>query len=104
MLILEIQTNISANMSKDIKFMIHMEIILYFATGGIITSDDLSQYRVYDKPPVKVHLQNGQYTVYGPPPPSSGAILQYIFNILDGMLNINKIYFLLPIDQRLLIH
>lgn len=32
-----------------------------------------------------VKLANGNYTVYGPPPPSSGVVMQYIMKILDGM-------------------
>ena len=54
-------------------------------SGGIVSLDDLEQYEPYDKTPLSVHLQNGDFTVYNPPPPSSGAVLNYALNILDGM-------------------
>ena len=53
-------------------------------SGGIITLDDLANYEVYDKEPLAVHLSNGNYTVYGPRPPSGGIVLQYILGILNG--------------------
>ena len=54
-------------------------------TGGIITAEDLMQYTPVVKPPILVSLANGDYTLYGPPPPSSAAVLGYILNVLDGM-------------------
>lgn len=52
--------------------------------GGIITLDDLEQYYIYEEEPVTSHFRNGDVTMISPPPPSSGAVLQYILNILDG--------------------
>ena len=62
----------------------HKVIFLNLMSGGIITLDDLANYEVYDKEPLAVHLSNGNYTVYGPRPPSSGIVLQYILGILNG--------------------
>ena len=52
--------------------------------GGIITLDDLDSYEPYDKVPQSVHLSNGNYTVYGPPPPSGAVVVQYVLNMMDG--------------------
>ncbi|XP_052083705.1 glutathione hydrolase 1 proenzyme-like [Mytilus californianus] len=51
--------------------------------GGIITESDLAGYTALRKDPLVVRL-NTDKTVFSPPPPSSGAILQFILNILDG--------------------
>ncbi|VDI01452.1 gamma-glutamyltranspeptidase / glutathione hydrolase / leukotriene-C4 hydrolase [Mytilus galloprovincialis] len=56
--------------------------------GGIITEDDLAEYTALVKDPLVVKL-NTDKTVFSPPPPSSGAILQFILNILDGY-NLNE--------------
>ena len=50
----------------------------------IITKDDLLAYTAKVKPPLTVQLMNGQYQVHSPTAPSSGSVLQYIMNILDG--------------------
>ncbi|CAH1799441.1 unnamed protein product [Owenia fusiformis] len=52
--------------------------------GGIITEQDLKSYNAIVKDPLVTHLENGDLSVYGIPPPSSSAVLQYILNILDG--------------------
>ena len=52
--------------------------------GGIIQLEDLRQYKSKVKEPLKTTLKNGNYTVYGVPPPASGAIYQFILGILDG--------------------
>ncbi|CAH1801096.1 unnamed protein product, partial [Owenia fusiformis] len=52
--------------------------------GGIITEQDLKSYTAIVKDPLVTQLQNGDLSVYGVPPPSSSAVLQYILNILDG--------------------
>ncbi|ELU09504.1 hypothetical protein CAPTEDRAFT_115649, partial [Capitella teleta] len=52
--------------------------------GGIITLEDLQTYQAKWKTPVITHLSNGNHTIYSPPPPSSGVVLQYILGILDG--------------------
>ncbi|XP_064618473.1 glutathione hydrolase 1 proenzyme-like [Lineus longissimus] len=51
--------------------------------GGIITLDDLKQYKPKWRTPVESSL-NKKYRVYSLPPPSSGAILMYILNVLGG--------------------
>ena len=45
---------------------------------------DLEGYESSFKDPVSVKLRNGNYTIYNPPPPSSGAVLDFILGILDG--------------------
>jgi gamma-glutamyltranspeptidase/glutathione hydrolase/leukotriene-C4 hydrolase len=54
--------------------------------GSIITLKDLKDYskRQVFKPPLKTKLSNGDYTLYNPPPPSSGAVLSFVLGILDG--------------------
>ena len=51
--------------------------------GGIITEDDLANYIAIKKDPLMIKLDDNQ-TVYSPPPPSSGAVYQFILNILSG--------------------
>ncbi|ESO97810.1 hypothetical protein LOTGIDRAFT_152913 [Lottia gigantea] len=51
--------------------------------GGIITSDDLRNYVATVDDPVSIKLYDG-ITVYSPPPPSTGAVFQYVLNILNG--------------------
>ena len=53
-------------------------------TGGIITEEDLSAYTVAKREPLSITLNNGE-KVYTPPPPSSGAVVSLILNILDGI-------------------
>jgi len=53
--------------------------------GGNVTLDDLEGYMSSFKDPVNVTLSNGDYTIYNPPPPSSGVILDFILGVLDGM-------------------
>jgi len=55
----------------------------YNNSGAIITADDLKQYKPTLNSALNVTLTNG-YTVHAPGPPSSGAILMFILNILDG--------------------
>lgn len=50
---------------------------------GIITMEDMQLYHAKVKDPLVINLQNGDYTVYAPSPPSSGAVLQFILNIVD---------------------
>jgi gamma-glutamyltranspeptidase/glutathione hydrolase/leukotriene-C4 hydrolase len=52
--------------------------------GGNITLQDLQGYNTTIKDPIKVTLRNGNYTLYNPPPPSGGAVLDFIVGILDG--------------------
>ncbi|XP_026736900.1 glutathione hydrolase 1 proenzyme-like isoform X2 [Trichoplusia ni] len=51
--------------------------------GSIITADDLRNYEAKITDPIAVPLSDGD-TFYSPPPPSSGAILVNILNILSG--------------------
>ncbi|XP_070573107.1 glutathione hydrolase 1 proenzyme-like [Ptychodera flava] len=50
--------------------------------GSIITLDDLKSYRSKRKQPLSVTVRN--LTLYSPPPPASGAVISFIFNILEG--------------------
>ena len=53
------------------------------AGGGYITKDDLGGYKAKERKPI--HGTYRGYDVYGPPPPSSGAIaLVEMLNVLEG--------------------
>lgn len=52
--------------------------------GGNVTVADLEGYDSSFKDPVSVTLKNGNYTIYNPPPPSSGVVLDFILAVLDG--------------------
>jgi gamma-glutamyltranspeptidase/glutathione hydrolase/leukotriene-C4 hydrolase len=52
--------------------------------GGNITLSDLAAYRSTIKQPINATLANGNYKLFNPPPPSSGAVLDFITGILDG--------------------
>ncbi|XP_069703079.1 scoloptoxin SSD14-like isoform X2 [Periplaneta americana] len=51
--------------------------------GGIITEEDLLNYRVKWENPISVTLRD-QMTLFSNPPPGSGILLGFILNILDG--------------------
>ncbi|KAF5293555.1 hypothetical protein FQA39_LY03040 [Lamprigera yunnana] len=51
--------------------------------GGIITKEDLENYRAEWDEPVSIKLNNGDH-VYSVKPPGSGVLLAFILNILDG--------------------
>ncbi|PSN54339.1 Gamma-glutamyltranspeptidase 1 [Blattella germanica] len=51
--------------------------------GGIITEEDLAQYRVKWMDPISVSLRGG-LQLYTVPPPGSGILLGFILNILEG--------------------
>ncbi|XP_067679969.1 glutathione hydrolase 1 proenzyme-like [Haliotis asinina] len=51
--------------------------------GGIISREDLNQYNVTWRTPLSVTLRDN-LTLYSVPPPGSGAVYEYIMNILDG--------------------
>lgn len=51
--------------------------------GTIITAEDLKNYEAKITEPLSVSLSNGD-VLYTPPPPSSGAVLVNILNILSG--------------------
>jgi gamma-glutamyltranspeptidase/glutathione hydrolase len=51
--------------------------------GGLITADDLAQYEVKEREPIRGTYRN--YDIIGAPPPSSGGVaLVEILNILEG--------------------
>ncbi|XP_035690061.1 glutathione hydrolase 1 proenzyme-like [Branchiostoma floridae] len=52
-------------------------------SGGIITEQDFRDYVAEVTSPLNITLAGG-LTVLSPPPPSSGAVLSLILNILDG--------------------
>ncbi|KAK3107382.1 hypothetical protein FSP39_013344, partial [Pinctada imbricata] len=51
--------------------------------GSIITNDDLKHYKAEQVTPLNITLENGS-TVFALPPPSSGPVLQFFLNIMDG--------------------
>ena len=52
--------------------------------GGIITLDDLKNYKVKFRNPINGKV--GEYSWYSTPPPGSGVVLSFILNILKGTL------------------
>ncbi|XP_054274793.1 scoloptoxin SSD14-like [Macrosteles quadrilineatus] len=50
--------------------------------GGIITEDDMRNYKPVWSDPIKVKL--GDDTLYSTPPPGSGVLLAFILKILEG--------------------
>ncbi|CAG4965096.1 unnamed protein product [Parnassius apollo] len=53
------------------------------AFGGIITEDDLRNYRVEWQEPIAVPITE-DYTLYSAPLPGSGSVLAFILNMLRG--------------------
>ncbi|XP_071533056.1 scoloptoxin SSD14-like isoform X2 [Panulirus ornatus] len=51
--------------------------------GGVLTEEDLRNYRAEWREAVRVDLQHGGFTMYSVPPPGSGLTLALILNILD---------------------
>jgi len=82
-------TVVSTRATVDILEQIRLECVFccdWFVTlGGHVTLADLEAYASSFKDPVSVTLSNGDYTIYNPPPPSSGVILDFILGVLDGM-------------------
>ena len=57
----------------------------YFLDGTTFLAEkDLNEYETHWKTPVTSNILHDQYTMYTVPPPSSGAVLQYILRIMDG--------------------
>jgi len=53
------------------------------ANGGLITMDDIENYRIYEREPVRGVYRG--HEIIGPPPPSSGPLhIVQMFNILEG--------------------
>ena len=57
--------------------------------GGIITLEDLKNYRTKVRTPLSETM--GNYTWYTNPPPGSGAVLSLILNILKGKYRVEEI-------------
>lgn len=53
---------------------------------GIITAADFQQYKVRWEEPIMAKLQNNK-TIYTTPLPSSGPLIAFMMNILDGFLS-----------------
>lgn len=51
--------------------------------GGIITEEDMANYRVKWEEPITINLRD-KMTLFSSPPPGSGILLGFILNILDG--------------------
>ena len=58
--------------------------------GGIITLDDLKNYKVKFRSPMNGTL--GNYSWYSTPPPGSGVVLSFILNILKGGYFLNHAF------------
>ena len=71
---------------------------------GKVTQDDLKNYQTVEREPLESELSN--MTMYLTPPPSSGAVLALILNILKGRCWPNIIFFTqflrIPVDLHLL--
>jgi gamma-glutamyltranspeptidase/glutathione hydrolase len=53
------------------------------ANGGLVTMDDIENYRVFEREPVRGTYRG--HEIIGPPPPSSGPLhIIQMFNILEG--------------------
>ena len=52
--------------------------------GGIISMEDMAEYRARWENPVSVHLESLGSTLYSVPPPGSGVVLAFILNIPDN--------------------
>ncbi|XP_050301524.1 glutathione hydrolase 1 proenzyme-like isoform X2 [Anthonomus grandis grandis] len=59
--------------------------------GGIITAEDLINYEPEWQEPIKADL-SGNQVLYTSPLPSSGPVLAFILNILDGFLDLTNLY------------
>lgn len=55
------------------------------ARGGILTEEDLANYRVKWSEPTQVTLKGG-YTVYSTPLPGGGAVLSLILNLMNELM------------------
>ena len=63
-------------------------------TGGIVDVNDLSQYKIKWRKPVMVTLKDGSQ-MHSLPPPSSGAVLTYIMNIMDGKMTGYEVFLII---------
>ncbi len=58
--------------------------------GGILTVDDLKDYKAIARKPVTTKL--GSYTMLNTPAPASGPILALIMNILKGAFRLSVLH------------
>lgn len=68
----------------QLKYTCTTDNVISLSSDGIITREDLLAYHASFKQTVNVTIQNGRYVLYNPPPPTSGAVIDFIINILDG--------------------
>ena len=61
--------------------------------GGNITLDDLEGYYSEMEEPLEFRLNNGNFTLMSPQPPSGGIVVGHILKILDGESEISDEYF-----------
>uniref|UniRef100_A0A1B0D2V9 Gamma-glutamyltransferase n=1 Tax=Phlebotomus papatasi TaxID=29031 RepID=A0A1B0D2V9_PHLPP len=54
--------------------------------GGIVTEQDLLEYRVRWHKPIEAHLKSG-YSLYTTNAPTSGPLLAFILNVMDGHMD-----------------
>ncbi|XP_046391098.1 scoloptoxin SSD14-like isoform X2 [Ischnura elegans] len=54
--------------------------------GGIITLEDMANYKPNWDTPIEVKLKTGNVTLITGPPPGSGVLVAFGMNILDGIL------------------
>ena len=67
--------------------------------GGIITAEDLMNYKVKVKKPLSGEMFG--YKWYSTPPPGSGAVLNLILNILKGAYMLSHVvYFIVLVSVR----
>jgi len=74
------------------------------AGGGIWTTEDLAQYRVVEREPIRL-VHRGYQIVTAPPPSSGGAALAEILHVLDGydyapMARIPRVHLLVEAMRR----
>ncbi|MGE0599213.1 MAG: gamma-glutamyltransferase [Dehalococcoidia bacterium] len=61
------------------------------ANGGLITMDDIENYRIYEREPVRGTYRG--HEIIGPPPPSSGLLhIIQMFNLFEGF-DLNRMGF-----------
>ena len=54
----------------------------HLSPGSLLTVQDLAAFQPEVVAPLEMAL--GNYTLYSPPPPAGGAILNFILNVLQG--------------------
>ena len=74
----------STSVFKIRKFMLTLCCMVFLLkSGAIVTREDMVNYEVLEKEPIETTL-DGSLRVISPPPPSSGVVLAFILNLLDG--------------------